>query len=74
MKRGKYVIKSARRPVNEALGNGEYKVSWEKYWWWTYVAPNGEQVCTSEILTSEANARKSIASIKRGWFSRIVVE
>jgi len=73
MKRGRYEIRHHTIIGNWLNENELYEPGPLTYYWWVYIAPNGEIVCTSEQLESEAAARKGIASIKRGWFSRIVV-
>lgn len=73
MKRGRYEIRCNTKLETLPDRVGLWATLQVAYWWWVYIAPNGEIVCTSEQLTSEAAARKGIASIKRGWFNRIVV-
>jgi len=61
MKRGKYEIRWKYREDNS------------RYWWWVYMAANGEIVCTSQTLKSEAAAHVGIKSVRRGVFNPVVV-
>jgi uncharacterized protein YegP (UPF0339 family) len=63
MKRAKFVIQ--RTP--NALANNQR-------WWWNFVAPNGEIVCTSEMLSTKQACRKAIKSVKRGFLARVIVK
>lgn len=74
MKRGRFEIKSRR--IIESVPQGDegiYGTKYVKYWWWVYVAPNGEIVCQSQQLKSEKAARKGIASVKRGILNPVKV-
>lgn len=62
MKRGKFVIKQSVFSKKKV-----------RYYWWVYVAPNGEIVCSSQVLGSRAACKKGIRSVKRGFMSRVVV-
>lgn len=73
MKRGRFEIRKRTMFGNWLEDDEFYSPGPMTYYWWVYIAPNGEIVCSSERLESEAAARKGIASIKRGIFSRIVV-
>lgn len=67
MKRGKFEIKWKTR-------GAQSDTTTERYWWWVYVAPNGETVCQSQMLKSEQACRKGIAAVKRGFMNPVIVK
>lgn len=72
MRRGRWEIKCATREENQLQEDGTYKLERVDYFWWRYVAANGEAVCVSEMYTTEAAARKGISAVKRGVLNPVV--
>lgn len=72
MRRGRWEIKSATREVSRLHEDGMLRSERVDFYWWVYVAANGEIVCTSEQYTTEAAARKGIAAVKRGVLNPVV--
>lgn len=63
MKRGRFEIK-----YNEGAFGQRH------YYWWVYLAANGEIVCQSQMLRSEQACRKGIASVKRGFLNPVIMK